>query len=231
MTLRRKIKTAFDIISASLGLIVLLPLFLVVAILIKVTSKGPVFYKAERIGRNHKPFKMLKFRSMVVGADKNGVNSTSDNDLRITGIGFVLRKSKIDELPQLLNVLYGDMSVVGPRPEVAKIVKKYSSVEQEVLQVKPGLIDYGSLWNSDEGRILASSKTPDEDYSKYILPTKLELSREYVRTHNLLIDCKILFAYFLSRICGIEITWALPVSAVRVPDYNEISRKISDSEI
>lgn len=227
--LRITFKLAFDVILAAAALTVLSPVLLLISILIKVTSAGPVFYVAERVGQNGRTFKMLKFRSMHVGADKNGVSSTSDNDPRITRLGSHIRKYKIDELPQLFNVLKREMAIVGPRPEVKKIVQEYSKEDREVLTVRPGIIDYGTLWNSDEGRILANSEKPDEDYVKYILPTKIALSRNYVQTYNLIIDGKIVFAYALSVLFGLNSSWALPKSDVRVPDYHVIKTVIDHS--
>lgn len=185
-------KKAFDVIFSAVGLIVLSPLLLVTAILIRLDSPGPVFYKGERVGRLGKLFKMLKFRTMVVNADKIGASSTANDDPRITRVGRFLRKYKLDELPQLINVLKGEMSFVGPRPEVKRFVDLFTEEEKAILTVRPGITDWASLWDSDEGTILTGSTDPDKEYMEKIRPEKIRLQLKYVRECSLWNDIKII---------------------------------------
>ncbi len=190
-------KRIFDIVCAAIGLLVLSPLFMLLALAIKLGSKGPVFYRGRRAGRYGKPFRILKFRSMVTNADQLGGSSTSDEDPRITGVGKFMRKLKLDELPQLLNVLIGNMSLVGPRPEVQYYVDQYTEEEKTILTVRPGITDWASIWNSDEGSVLAGSEDPDKAYEKLIRPMKLQLQLKYVQHPSLLTDILIiLFTLF-----------------------------------
>jgi lipopolysaccharide/colanic/teichoic acid biosynthesis glycosyltransferase len=186
------IKRIFDILVSSLGLLFCLPLFLVVAVLIKLDSKGPVFFTQRRIGKNFRPFWIYKFRSMAVASRGSGSQISPANDPRITPIGKLLRKSKIDELPQLFNVLKGDMSMVGPRPEVPKYVQLFLSDYEEILQVQPGITDLASLKYSDEGALLAKSQDPEDEYANQVLPDKIELAKEYVRSASFFLDLSIL---------------------------------------
>ena len=186
------LKRAFDIIFSFLGLLVLSPLFLIIAILIKRDSKGPVFFRGKRVGKDGKLFKIYKFRTMVVDAGKLGGPSTPDDDPRITKAGRFIRKYKIDELPQLINVLKGEMSLVGPRPEVEEYVKLYSEEEKAILSVLPGVTDYASIWNPNEGKVLAGSEDPEKAYMEKIWPEKQRLRLEYARGHSLWIDFKII---------------------------------------
>lgn len=190
-------KRLFDIIFSFIGLIFVSPLFLLVTVLIKREDNGPVFYKGERVGRNRVSFKMFKFRSMVINADKIGGSSTSDDDPRLLKIGKFLRKFKLDELPQLINVLKGEMSFVGPRPEVKLYVDMFTEEEEKILTVRPGITDWASLWNSDEGSILAGSEDPEKAYMEKIRPTKLKLQLKYVRENSLWIDFKIIILTLL----------------------------------
>ncbi len=185
-------KRAFDIVFSLVALAAALPLFMAIATWIKLDSPGPVFYRGWRVGRRGRPFRIFKFRSMVVDAERTGVASTSDQDARVTRSGRFIRKWKLDELSQLLNVLRGDMSLVGPRPEVQKYVDMYTSEEKAILDVRPGITDWASIWNADEGAVLAGAADPDRAYEELIRPTKLRLQLEYVRRHNLWIDVKIL---------------------------------------
>ncbi len=188
------LKRVFDIWLALFGLLIFaLPLCLI-AVLIKVEDGGPVFYRGRRVGRHGQPFFIFKFRSMVVNAEKIGASSTSDDDARITRIGKLLRKLKLDELPQLFNVLSGDMSFVGPRPEVQKFVDMYTEEEKAILTLRPGITDWASLWNADEGKVLAGSKDPDGDYLRLIRPQKLKYQLKYVRERNLWVDICIIAA-------------------------------------
>jgi len=192
------IKRALDIGSSAVGLLLLSPFLLSLAALIKWGSEGPIFYRGRRVGRYGKPFRIFKFRSMVVNAETIGGSSTSDQDPRITPIGRFMRKLKLDELPQLLNVLLGNMSIVGPRPEVQHYVDLYTPEERAILQVRPGITDWASIWNSDEGAILAGSADPDKAYEELIRPTKLKLQLLYVGNHSVWNDVKIIGYTFLS---------------------------------
>ncbi len=186
------LKRFFDIVFSLIGLIIMSHLFLIIAILIKSEDKGLVFYRGVRVGRSGKPFRMFKFRTMVVNADKIGGPSTSDDDPRITKIGKFLRKYKLDELPQLINVLKGEMSFVGPRPEVPFYVNMFTEEEKKILTVKPGITDWASLWNPDEGAILAGSSDAEKTYMEKIRPKKMQLQLKYVKKHSLSIDLKII---------------------------------------
>jgi lipopolysaccharide/colanic/teichoic acid biosynthesis glycosyltransferase len=192
-------KRIFDIVASSLGLLAFSPILLVVALWVKLDSKGPVFYRGERTGKNNKTFRIYKFRSMVVNADKIGGASTSGSDSRVTKSGKFIRKCKLDELSQLINVFVGDMSMVGPRPEVKKYTDMYVGEEKEILDIRPGITDWASIWNSDEGRILEGYHDADEGYEKFIRPGKLQLQLKYRREHNVPTDIKII-CYTMYRI-------------------------------
>jgi len=186
------LKRDIDFVLALCGLVLLTPAFLVIALIIKLGSRGPVFYRGTRVGRHGRLFDIFKFRTMVTGAEKMGGPSTADDDPRVTKVGRSLRKRKLDELPQLLNILKGEMSFVGPRPEVSYYVNMFTDEEKQILNVRPGITDWASLWNSDEGAILAGSEDPEKTYMEKIRPTKLHLQLEYVRHHSLQTDFKIL---------------------------------------
>lgn len=186
-------KRVFDLVLAAPALILAAPAILLIAGLIKLTSMGPVFYRGRRVGRFGKDFLLLKFRTMVVNAEQLGGSSTADGDSRITGVGKFLRKYKLDELPQLLNVIRGDMSLVGPRPEVRQYVDLYTEQEQQILSLRPGITDWASIWNSDEGAVLAQSDDPDRAYLELIRPTKLRLQLLYLGSQSLRTDLVILF--------------------------------------
>jgi lipopolysaccharide/colanic/teichoic acid biosynthesis glycosyltransferase len=185
-------KRAFDTALAALGLIVVSPVLAAIAIAIKTGSKGPLLYKGRRVGLDGVPFEMLKFRTMVVDADKIGGSSTPEDDPRVTPIGKKLRRYKLDELPQLLNVLKGDMSFVGPRPQVQWAVDLYTPEEREILRVRPGITDEASLKFSNEAEILKGSTDPDKDYIEKIHPEKMRLSLEYVRHRSFSGDLSII---------------------------------------
>ncbi len=185
-------KRLFDLFFSILGLIVLSPLLLAIAVLIKCNSPGPVLYKGTRVGLNGGLFKMYKFRTMVVDADKIGSSSTPEDDPRITRFGRFLRTYKLDELPQLINVLKGEMSFVGPRPQVEWAVDLYTPEERLVLTVRPGITDYASLRFPNEGEILRGSSDPDKDYMEKIHPEKMRLSLAYVKSCSMLVDIKII---------------------------------------
>lgn len=161
--------------------------------LIKAGSKGPVFYMQTRVGLNNRDFKILKFRTMHINADKAGLLTVGGRDPRVTNIGFFLRKYKLDELPQLLNVLFGTMSLVGPRPEVRKYVDLYNAEQQTVLSVKPGITDYASIEYSEENDLLAKSNDPEKTYIEEIMPAKLLLNQKYIAEKSIITDFKIIW--------------------------------------
>lgn len=185
-------KRFFDVTVSFAGLVVLSPVFLIISLLIKLTDKGPVFFKQTRIGENFKPFILIKFRSMVFNADKIGLEITTKGDPRIRGIGRFLRKTKLDELPQLLNVLKGEMSIVGPRPEVPKYVELFKDEYQEILKVKPGITDFATIEFRDEEDILKEYNKPDEGYCNEILPRKIELYKKYIKEKGFLTDVRLI---------------------------------------
>ncbi|MFR4533834.1 sugar transferase [Segatella copri] len=186
----------FDLIFSIMGLVILSPLFIVLYLLIRIESKGGGFYSQERIGKNGKPFKLYKFRSMRIGSDKKGLITIGEKDNRITKTGFILRKYKLDELPQLWNVFIGDMSLVGPRPEVKKYTDLYTEEQKQVLHVRPGITDWASIKYVDENKILGESKTPDEAYVNLIMPNKIKLNMVYIQNQTLGEYFKIIFATF-----------------------------------
>ncbi len=185
-------KRVFDIFFSIIGLLFTFPVLVILAVLISIDSKGGVFYKQVRIGKNLSPFKLYKFRSMTTDADKKGLLTVGNKDSRITSIGYYLRKYKLDELPQLINVLLGDMSFVGPRPEVEKYVKLYNQEQLKVLNVKPGITDWASIKYVNENEILAKSTQPEITYIEEIMPAKLKLNLEYVNHNNIFMDVKII---------------------------------------
>ena len=196
-------KRLFDIIFSLIGLIITAPLLLVVAFVIKINSKGPVFFRGTRIKKDGKRFKIFKFRTMVVDADKLGGPSTASDDSRLTKIGKWLKKYQLDELPQLINVLLGDMSLVGPRPEVPFYVNMFTDEEKEViLSVKPGLTDWASLWNFHEGELLKGSSDPEKAYQEKIRPKKIRLQIKYVEERSFLTDLKIIIKTILKIFNG-----------------------------
>jgi lipopolysaccharide/colanic/teichoic acid biosynthesis glycosyltransferase len=186
------LKRVFDVVCAAAGLVFLSPPLVWIAWRIKREDGGPVFYRGVRVGLHGKPFRIYKFRTMAVDAEKMGASSTSDDDPRITRIGRFLRKYKLDELPQLINVLKGDMSFVGPRPQVKWAVDLYTDEEKALLNVRPGITDYASLRFPNEGEILKGSKDPDKDYMEKIHPEKMRLSLEYVRNRSFWLDLKLI---------------------------------------
>jgi lipopolysaccharide/colanic/teichoic acid biosynthesis glycosyltransferase len=186
------IKRLMDIIASFVASVVLLPIFAILAIIIKLESPGPVFYRGVRVGLNGELFRVLKFRTMVVNAESLGGSCTSDDDPRITPIGRWLRKYKLDELPQLMNVLKGEMSFVGPRPEVQKYVDLFTEEEKQILSIRPGITDWATLWDSDEGAVLAGGPDPERIYLEKIRPEKIRLQLKYVREHTFWIDVKLI---------------------------------------
>lgn len=187
------IKRTSDILFSSIGLILLSPIFLVISIAIVMESKGGIFYVQKRVGKNNKDFNLIKFRTMYTASDKKGLLTVGFNDSRITKVGRFLRKHKLDEIPQLVNVLKGDMSLVGPRPEVRRYVNLYSAEQRKVLSVKPGITEYASIVYKDENELLAKSPDPEKTYIEEIMPRKLELNLQYVRSNGLLKDIKLIF--------------------------------------
>ena len=185
-------KRAFDIVAASAGLIFLSPLFAFAAALIRCTSAGPVFFRQERMGRGFQPFQILKFRTMVADAPRLGGALTAGDDPRITFVGRFLRKTKFDELPQLINVLKGEMSFVGPRPEVRRYVEMFKDDYEQLLTVRPGITDLASLKYRHESELLGQYADPDAAYIKLILPDKIALGREYLSRSSLLFDLKVI---------------------------------------
>jgi len=183
----------FDILFSSLGLIILSPLFLILAIWIKLDSKGPIFYKQLRVGKNDENFYLFKFRTMFMNADKNGLITVGDRDPRVTRAGYFFRKYKLDELPQLVNVLLGNMSLVGPRPEVRKYVEMYTPEQRKVLTVKPGLTDYASIRYIDENKVLAKSNDPERTYINVIIPEKIRYNIKYIEHQSVKEYFKIIF--------------------------------------
>ena len=186
----------FDIIFSIIGLVILSPIFIVLYLLIRIESKGGGFYSQERIGKNGKPFKLYKFRSMRIGSDKKGLITIGEKDNRITKTGFILRKYKLDELPQLWNVFIGDMSLVGPRPEVKKYTDLYTDEQRQVLKVRPGITDWASIKYVDENKILGEAKDPDEAYVTLIMPNKIKLNMVYINHQTLGEYFKIIFTTF-----------------------------------
>ena len=183
----------FDFLAALAGLVLIAPIFLAIALAIKLDSPGPVFYKGLRVGKQGKEFRMFKFRSMVQNADKIGGPSTAGDDPRLTRMGKFLKKFQLDELPQLINVIKGEMSIVGPRPEVPFYVDMMTEEEKRViLSVRPGMTDWASLWNFHEGEILRGSADPEKTYQEKIRPEKMRLQMEYVRERNFLVDVNII---------------------------------------
>lgn len=194
------LKRTFDILVSAIGLLALSPVLALVAIAIKIGSPGPVFFRQERVGKNFRPFKILKFRTMVVDAPKLGAQITQGNDdPRITKIGKLLRRTKLDELPQLINVLRGEMSFVGPRPEVPRYVELFRDDYAEILRVRPGITDPASLKYRDEGAILAQAADHEAAYIEQILPDKIALAKEYVRRPSFTGDVVLLFRTVLGR--------------------------------
>jgi lipopolysaccharide/colanic/teichoic acid biosynthesis glycosyltransferase len=194
-------KRTFDFVAALLGLVLLAPLLLLVALLIRLDSSGPVFFRQERIGRGFRPFRIYKFRTMVYDAPRRGGPITFGPDPRITRLGRVLRKTKIDELPQLLNVLRGEMSFVGPRPEVRPYVELFRADYEEILQVLPGITDLASAQYRDEAEVLGRFEDPEAAYLSHILPDKIKLAKDYVRRSSLLFDITIIFKTLLKLLC------------------------------
>ncbi len=189
-------KRGVDIVASGLGLLVLSPLFAGVALWIKWDSKGPVFYRQRRVGKNEKDFDVFKFRSMLNDSDKDGFITIGGHDPRVTKAGYYIRKYKIDELPQLINVFIGNMSLVGPRPQVRKYVDMYNEEQLKVLEAKPGITDPASIYYRHESEILGEVENPEDYYVNVIMPHKLGLCRDYIKRRNVFTDIKVIFDTF-----------------------------------
>lgn len=186
-------KRLFDMVASGCGLLVLSPVFLFLAIWIKLDSEGPVFYRQVRVGRNNKDFRIFKFRSMRVGSDKTGLITVGGHDPRVTRSGYVIRKYKLDEFPQLINVFIGDMSLVGPRPEVRKYVDMYTPEQMHVLDVRPGVTSLASIRYRNENELLEKAENPDQYYIDVIMQDKLAIDLTYVKKASFLYDIKLIF--------------------------------------
>ncbi len=187
------LKRFSDILLSLLAILILLPIMLIISFIINIESKGGFFYFQKRVGKNNCDFKLMKFRTMFVGSDKKGLITVGTNDIRITGFGKFLRKFKLDELPQLFNIIIGDMSIVGPRPEVRQYVNLYNKEQLNVLSVRPGLTDYASIEYIEENKILAESDDAEKMYIEKIMPHKLELNLKYIQNQSFITDFKIIF--------------------------------------
>lgn len=190
-------KRLFDVMASGLGLLVLFPLFLFVALWIKLDSPGPVFYRQVRVGRHNKDFRIFKFRSMRVGADKGSLVTIGGRDPRVTRSGYIIRKFKIDELPQLINVFVGDMSLVGPRPEVRHYVDYWTPEQMHVLDVRPGITDPASIKFRNENELMDKADNPECYYINVIMQEKIKLYLEYVRNNSFWYDIKLIFRTFV----------------------------------
>jgi len=196
-------KRSFDFIFSLIGIVVLMPVFIVVALVVK-KDGGPAFYRQQRVGKYGIIFHIYKFRSMIIDADNLGATVTASYDWRITRIGKLLRKTKLDELPQLFNVLIGDISLVGPRPEVPYYVSKWSDAcKKTILSVKPGITDYATLYYNDEQAVLAKADDPEKAYLKEVMPRKLKMYEQYIKDQNFCLDIRIIFATLLKMV-GID---------------------------
>jgi lipopolysaccharide/colanic/teichoic acid biosynthesis glycosyltransferase len=191
------LKRGFDFFASLTGLLLLAPILIFVCVIIKLESKGSVFYKQQRVGLGGVVFGIVKFRTMYTGSDKKGLLTIGDRDPRVTKSGYLLRKYKFDELPQLINVLFGDMSLVGPRPEVQKYVSYYTNEDKVVLTVKPGITDYASIYFRNETELLKNANNPEELYIEDIMPKKLALNKKYITERNFITDLKIILNTFV----------------------------------
>ena len=186
------IKRIFDITFSILGLLVISPALILIAIIIKIDSQGPILYIQDRVGIFNTDFKIYKFRTMYIESDKLGDLTLGDEDARVTKVGYYLRKYKLDELPQLINVLIGNMSFVGPRPEIRKYVNYYSQEDMEILNIKPGITGYASMKYVNVAEILENSENPEKVYIEEIMPDKIKINKLYIKNNNIFIDFKII---------------------------------------
>lgn len=215
------IKRVFDFTIALCGLLFVFPFLIIISIWIKIDSKGPIFYRPERGGQFGVPFRIFKFRSMVINADQIGGPTTSGNDSRVTRSGQIIRKFKLDELSQLINVVRGEMSLVGPRPEVIWKVEKFNKRERMTLKFKPGITDWASIWNSNEGGVLEGALDADAIYEKVLRPMKMELQLYYCNTRSFWGDLKIILST-IRRI--IQPSW-IPRELVNYPSFAELRER------
>ena len=224
-------KRLFDLFFAVTGLLLLSPLFILIAVAIKLRSPGPVFYAQERVGKAGKAFRVLKFRSMVPGADRMGPDITSAGDNRVTPVGRYLRKWKLDELPQLWNVLKGEMSMVGPRPELPSYVRNYTPEQREVLSVRPGITDLAAIQYRHEEQLLASSNDIVRFYTEVVLPHKLSLNRLYIEKLSLFLDVKLILQTLkiipATVVANQTADYEGPVSGNSTPEQRENLHKTS----
>lgn len=211
-------KRLFDFTASFFGLLFFAPLLVLVAIWVKLDSPGPVFYKPLRGGRNGNHFRIFKFRSMVVDADRVGGPTTAGDDPRVTRSGHFIRRFKLDELSQLINVVRGDMSLVGPRPEIVEKVERYTKEEMKTMELRPGITDWASIWNSDEGGILDGAVDADAVYEEVIRPIKMELQLYYHAKHTFLSDLKIIFS---TVYCIVKKKWR-PKELAGYPSFDEL---------
>jgi len=195
------VKRVFDFVVSAFGIVVLFPLLILTALLVKLDSPGPVLFKQQRMGTGFRPFWIYKFRTMRKSLEQ-GPNITIGNDPRITGIGRLLRQTKIDELPQLINILRGEMSFVGPRPELPQYVQLYRNEYQQILTVRPGLTDLASLKYRDEAALLANAENPEEEYVKRVLPDKITLARDYIQRASFFFDLRLILKTILQLVLG-----------------------------
>lgn len=195
-------KRLFDILASGLGILCLSPVFIVIALWVKSDSRGPVFYSQSRVGRGNRDFKLLKFRTMRPGSDRDSLITVGDRDSRITRSGYYLRKYKLDELPQLINVFRGDMSLVGPRPEVRRYVDMYTPEQMRILSVRPGITSLASIRYRNENEILAAADDPERCYIEQVMPDKLAIDLEYVDKANVITDIKTIFNTFKAVVVG-----------------------------
>ncbi len=189
-------KRFLDLLCSIVALVLLAPLWLLIALAIMLESRGGVLYRQSRVGRDNRDFTLYKFRTMRTGSDKKGLLTVGDRDSRVTRVGYFLRKYKLDEFPQLINIIKGDMSIVGPRPEVRKYVDMYTPEQMKVLSVRPGLTDYASVRYVHESEILARSDNPEQTYINEVMPAKLVLNLEYIQHQSLKEDIKLIFQTF-----------------------------------
>ena len=192
------IKRLFDIFFSIIGLTILFPILLIISILIKISSKGPIFFRQIRVGQFNKEFKIFKFRTMHANADKLGLLTVGNKDPRVTKIGYFLRKYKLDEFPQLINVLIGNMSFVGPRPEVRKYLNHYSYDDMQILNLKPGITDFASIEYRNEVELIKKAQDPEKVYIEEIMPKKIKLNKIYMINYSVFTDVKIIIKTILA---------------------------------
>jgi len=226
----RLCKRIADVVCSMLAILLLSPVWIPIAALIKITSRGPIFFRQERVGLHERPFCILKFRSMKPGAERRGLSITGSDDPRVTHIGRFLRRTKLDEIPQLINVLCGEMSLVGPRPEVPKYVALYTELQREVLSVRPGMTDTATVCFRDEEKLLACAADREDYYIKHVMPFKLQLNLEYLKQRSLLGDFRLLALQFLAVVLPPHLFRRLFPRAVRSWESMYGSRGVACSD-